>query len=49
MRCSLRTPPNGKRAVIAGLPLATWVLFAVAVGAGLSLEIRFLRRHRGRR
>jgi hypothetical protein len=32
--------------MIAGLPIATWVLFAIAVGAGLTVEIIFLRRHR---
>jgi len=32
--------------VIAGLPLATWLLLVVAVAAGLLVEFVFLRRHR---
>jgi hypothetical protein len=32
--------------VIAGLSLASWALILVAVGAGLAIEIVFLRAHR---
>jgi hypothetical protein len=34
--------------MIAGLPAASWVLIFVAVGAGLAIEIAFLRAHRDR-
>jgi hypothetical protein len=32
--------------MIAGLPVSTWLLFAAAVGIGLVLEFRFVRRNR---
>jgi hypothetical protein len=32
--------------VIAGLPAASWLLIVVAVGAGLAIELMFLRAHR---
>jgi hypothetical protein len=35
--------------MIAGLPAASWVLIVVAVGAGLAIEIAFLRAQRRRR
>jgi hypothetical protein len=31
--------------MIADLPITTWILFIVAVGAGLAVEWSFLRRH----
>jgi hypothetical protein len=31
---------------VAGLPLATWLLMLVAVGAGLAIELTFFRAHR---
>lgn len=34
--------------MIFGLPLDAWALLAVAVGAGLALELAFLRALRGR-
>jgi hypothetical protein len=34
--------------MIAGLPAATWLLMLAAVGAGLVIEIAFLRAHRRR-
>jgi hypothetical protein len=34
--------------VIFGLPLDAWALLAVAVGAGLALELAFLRARGGR-
>ncbi|HUH13300.1 MAG TPA: hypothetical protein VMK65_09325 [Longimicrobiales bacterium] len=33
--------------MIAGLPLASWALILVAVGAGLAIELAFFRAHRG--
>jgi hypothetical protein len=35
--------------MIAGLSLATWALILLAVGAGLALELVFLRAHRDER
>ena len=32
--------------MIAGLPVGAWLLLAVAVGAGLALEVAFYRTHR---
>ncbi|CAN5679788.1 hypothetical protein BH23GEM10_BH23GEM10_15030 [soil metagenome] len=32
--------------MIAGLPVESWLLMIVAVGAGLVIEIAFLRAHR---
>lgn len=33
--------------MIAGLPLASWVLLVAAVGLGLGLELAYLWAHRG--
>lgn len=35
-------------AMLAGLSLASWALILVSVGAGLAIEIAFLRAHRDR-
>jgi hypothetical protein len=35
-------------AMLAGLSVASWALILVAIGAGLAIEIAFLRAHRGR-
>jgi hypothetical protein len=32
--------------MIAGLPLATWLLMIAATGAGLAIELAFFRAHR---
>lgn len=32
--------------MIAGLPVESWLLMIVAVGAGLVIEVAFLRAHR---
>ena len=32
--------------MIAGLPLESWLLIAVSVGAGLVIELAFFRAHR---
>jgi hypothetical protein len=35
--------------VIAGLSFGAWLLILISVGAGLAIEIAFLRAHRGER
>jgi hypothetical protein len=48
-RARLHPLPHIIPAMLAGLSLASWTLILLAVGAGLAIELVFLRAHRGER